>query len=365
MSLSFSHVVSGDSHVMEPADLWEKALGTKHGDLTPRVFTNYKGRTGRFFWTGKQVRKFAAIEKEQDQLGFREAGYIPEKRVDFQKKAGVESEVLYTTHMLLQYPSDYPEVLRDSAAVFNDWLAEFCSYAPRRLVGIAVIPMHDVGWATREIERAAKNGLKGAMINLAAPKGSAPYRKAAYDPFWARAAELGVPITLHAATGQCPDPLHFETPAELEQVSGAMLSLFAEIMPVLSDDFIFGGILDRHPRLKLVIGEFDLGWLPYFMFRIDSMRNGLGPYVDMPKLKMKPSDYVRERMWHGVINDPDSAYVVPKIGADRILWGSDFPHIRSIGLDAQGHVKNLLAGLARADQEKVVGGNTVDLYGLA
>lgn len=362
MTAKFKRVISGDSHVMEPPDLWVKAIGAKHGDLTPRVFNVYKGRNGRFFWTGKQVRKFAAIEKEQDSTGFKEAGYVPDKRVAFQDQAGVAAEVLYTTHMLLQYPSEYPEVLRDSAAVFNDWLAEFCSYAPNRLVGIATISMHDIAWATKELERVAKKGLKGAMINLGAPKGCPPFRRAAYDPFWARAAELGIPITLHAATGQSPDPLHFETAEERECVSGAMLSLFAEIMPVLSDDFIYGGILDRHPTLKLVIGEFDLGWIPYFLFRIDSMRNGLAPYVDMPKLKLKPSDYVRDRMWHGVINDPDSAYVIPQVGVNRVLWGSDFPHIRSIGLGAESHLKQLLGDLTLADQELIVGGNTAELY---
>ena len=362
MDFNFDRVISGDSHVMEPSDLWEKAIGAKHGDLTPRVFDEYKGRKGRFFWTGKQVRKFAAIEKEQSELGFVEAGYIPEKRVDFQEQAGVESEVLYTTHMLLQYPSEHPEVLRDSAAVFNDWLAEFCSYDPKRLVGIGVIPMHDIGWAADELERIAKKGLRGAMINLGAPTRCPPFRKADYDPFWARAEEYDIPITIHAATGQCPDPLHFETEDELEHVSGAMINLFAEVMPILSDDFIYGGILDRFPKLKLVVGEFDLGWLPYFMWRIDSMQNGLGPYVDMPKLEMKASDYVRKRMWHGVINDPEANHVIHQLGAECVLWGSDFPHIRSIGIEAQGHVSSLLEGLSRSDQENVVGGNTAALY---
>ena len=143
-----------------------------------------------------------------------------------------------------------------------------------------------------------------------------------------------------------------------------MLNLFAEIMPVLSDDIIYGGILDRFPKLKLVVGEFDLGWLPYFMWRIDSMQNGLGPYVDMPKLKMKASDYVKKRMWHGVINDPEANYVIHQLGPDCVLWGSDFPHIRSIGIDAQGHVASLLEGLSREEQENVVGGNTAALYAI-
>ena len=364
MDMNFARVISGDSHVMEPADLWEKTIGNRFGELTPRVFNEYKGRKGRFFWTGKQVRKFAAIEAEQDELGFKEAGYIPEKRVSFQEQAGIESEVLYTTHMLLQYPSPHAEVLRASAEVFNDWLAEFCSHSPRRLIGIAVIPMHDAAWATGELERVAAKGHKGVMINLGAPADCPPYRKSVYDPFWARAEEMGIPVTLHAATGQNPDPLHFESPEELEQIASAMINVFVEIMPTLSDDFIFGGILDRFPKLKLICGEFDLGWIPYFTWRIDSMQKSMGPYVSMPKIEMRASDYMRTRIWHGVINDPEASHVIPQIGTSRVLWGSDFPHIRSIGLETQGHVADLLGSLPRDDQEKVVAGNTAELYGL-
>ena len=100
------------------------------------------------------------------------------------------------------------------------------------------------------------------------------------------------------------------------------------------------------------------------MWRIDSMQDGLGPYVDMPRLKMKASDYVKKRMWHGVINDPEANHVIRLLGADCILWGSDFPHIRSIGLETQGHVAGLLDGLSRPDQENVVGGNTAALYAI-
>ena len=101
-----------------------------------------------------------------------------------------------------------------------------------------------------------------------------------------------------------------------------------------------------------------------FMWRIASMQNGLGPYVYLPKLKMKASDYIKKRMWHGVINDPEANHVIHLLGPDCVLWGSAFPHIRSIGIEAQGHVASLLEGLSREDQENVVGGNTAALYAI-
>ena len=364
MEASFANVISADSHVMEPPDMWEKALGAKFGDRTPRIIDEYKGKKGRYFLTGNQVRKLGEIEAEQDTLGFREAGYLPEKRVAFQEEAGVACELLYTTNMLLQYSTKNPDVLRAAAAVFNDWLAEFASYAPGRLRGIAVLPTHDVDWAIAEIERVSKKGLKGAMINLGGPEGCPPYRDAVYDPLWARPQAMGIPLTLHTDTGRIPDPLHFDTPAEFAVAASTMLGLMSEIMPVLADDFIFGGILDRFPELKIVCSEFDIAWLPNFMWRIDQMQNDMGPRLRLPKVALRASDYMRTRVWHGVINDPHSAYVIPQVGASQVLWGSDFPHVRSIGLDAQGAVARLLDGLPPEDQTRVVGGNATAVYGL-
>jgi predicted TIM-barrel fold metal-dependent hydrolase len=79
---------------------------------------------------------------------------------------------------------------------------------------------------------------------------------------------------------------------------------------------------------------------------------------------MRASDYMRTRVYHGLIDDAYGPHMIPLIGADRVLWGSDFPHIRSIGLGAQEAVNKLLAILPRGDQEKIVGGNTAQVFNI-
>ena len=282
--------------------------------------------------------------------------------LNFKSRPGVAAEVLNATMMLLIMQGRYYNVVRGCAAVFNDWLAEFCSYDPSRLVGVAMIPTDDVEWAVKELERIAKLGHRGAIINLVPPSGCPPYRDPIYDPFWARAEELGIPVTLHIITGRIPDPLHFHTKEEQGESPATQIALMYEVMAVLANEFIFGRILDRFPRLKLVCSEFEISWIPGFMWRLDQMQHDFGHRLDLPSLEMRASDYMRERIWHGVIDDPYAADAAAKIGIDRVMWGSDFPHVRSIGLDAQSRLAAMFESLDERDAKKVVGGTVANVF---
>ena len=363
----YEHVVSSDSHVREPVDLWKNVLGDKLGDRTPRVLDEHGGRQGKFFYTGRYVTNIGGIETNQDAAfgrELREAGYVPEARVKFQIDAGIEAEIMNPSPTLsvMVSPAD---VALPSCQVFNDWLAEFCSYDPKRLVGNGTVPTHDVTWAVQELQRIARKGLRGAIINVDAPDGCPPYRDPRYDPFWAAAQDLDLPITLHIITGRMPDPiLYFHTPEEREEAPRAMLQVWNEVMLVLANDFIFGGVLDRFPRLKIVTGEYEISWLPSFMFRLDQMQADFATLMPLPKLKMVASDYVRTRIWHGLVDDPHRYEAIPHVGVDQILWGSDFPHVRSIGPETQETLRKMFGQLPADQQDKVVGLNTISLYGL-
>jgi predicted TIM-barrel fold metal-dependent hydrolase len=359
----FARIISADSHVMEPRDLWQRTIGNQYGDHTPRIIREHNGRQGTFFYTGRQVLKITESDLSAQKIGFQEAGYKPEIRVEFQKQAGVEREILNATLMLLIMQGRQLNVVRAAARVFNDWLAEFCSHAPDRLVGVAMIPMDDPDWATEELARVRRKGLRGAIIHLIPPEGCAPLRDPIYDRFWACAQDLDVPITLHIITGRVPDPLHFHTKEEQGESPGTQIALMYEVMGVLANEFIFGGILDRFEKLKLICSEFEISWIPSFMWRIDQMQEDFGVRLQLPKLRMKASEYMRTRIWHGIIDDPFGAEAIPHIGVDRVLWGSDFPHVRSIGLDAESRLGNLFATLSKADRDKVVCGNVAALYG--
>lgn len=98
---------------------------------------------------------------------------------------------------------------------------------------------------------------------------------------------------------------------------------------------------------------------------MDELQFAMAHRLDLPRLKMKASDYVTKRIWHGMISDPYGVNTMNIMGAETILWGSDFPHVRSIGLNAHDYLGELLTGLSEADQDKVAGGNCARLVGLS
>ena len=353
-------------------------MGAKFGDRTPRMLDEYKGEKGSFFYSGylgspvQRVRialssQTEAAAYEAEERGMGAVGYDPEVRVKFQVEAGIDAEVMNPTTMLgLMRNPDVP-VLQACSEVFNDWLAEFVSYSPKRLIGISTIPMHDVDWAVNELARTLNKGLNSPMINCQPPEGCPPYRNPVYDKFWAAAEEAGVPITLHILTGKVVDALFLarmgQTPEETSANPGLWIDLFIEAQTVLANDFIYGGILDRFPNLKVLCSEFEVSWIPGFMSRLDQIED-VAPRLNLPKLKMKAKDYMKTRVFHGFIDDTAAELAIPYVGADRILWGSDFPHIRSIGLDAQSTLYQQLQTFSVEDQAKLVGGNAAKVFNL-
>ena len=372
----FNRIISADSHVMEPLDTWWDALGHKYGDRTPRRLDEYQGRKGNFYYTGyvgfpvmdldlfELTPETEAAAYEAREKGMEAAGHDPAVRVQFQEEAGVEAEVMNSTLLLLFLRNPDHEVLRACAEVFNDWEAEFVSYNPKRLIGVSVIPVENVDWAVKELERTAKRGLKGAMINCQPPEDCPPYRDRAYDRLWAAAQEADIPLTLHVLTGQSLDSLVYavlQTNEQREDYPRQWMELFNEIQGVLANDFIYGGILDRFPNLKIICSEFEMSWVPGFMTHLDQVE-AVAPRLFLKKAQMKGSDYMRTRVYHGFISDEAAQSAIPYVGASQVLWGSDFPHLRSIGLNAQSDVYRLIDTLPREDQEKSIHGNAARVF---
>jgi len=361
-------IVSADSHTLEPPDLWAKALGDKYGDDTPRVVARLGDQEGPFFFTGKQYARFQEQQEKAALAGTPDAGHDPVARVDFQKKIGIAAEILYPTLGLsLMHSSnrpDYRGVVQDASRVYNDWLAEFISHAPTRLIGSAMIPMDDVAWAVDELQRTTKLGFRTPMIHAAPPGGCPPYRDSSYDRFWECAQDLSVPVTLHIVTGRVPDPMACHTVPEWEEGPNMFLDTWEEIPHVLATDFIFGTILDRFPRLRVVTAELELSWIPNFMRRIDMIQGVYANRLQLPSLQMTASDYLKTRVWHGLIDEKASVPVIPELGASQVVWGSDFPHTISVGAETASTLGELFAEVAPTDVDELVCQNARTLFRL-
>ena len=175
----------------------------------------------------------------------------------------MRAEVLYTTLGMPLFGLDDVELQQICFSVFNDWLGEYASYAPKRLYPIALISLEDIAAGVKELERCAKMGFKGAMI-WGAPPEDKPYSKAIYDPFWAAAQETSIPISLHVITQKKQNEIKFDGPRGGRPILDPIFEVQQSIRSL-----IYGGALERFPGLKIVSAENDAGWIGHFMHRLD------------------------------------------------------------------------------------------------
>src|SRR5215469_11060066 len=314
-AMTSSKMISADSHFTEPPDLWTSRLDAKFGDLAPRVVNNDKGAIllapglrpfavgGAFSHgaSGEVLKEFAT----KTYITARPSGWDPVERIKDQEIDGVQAEVLYTTLGMSLFGRHDPDLQRACFKAYNDWLAEFCSYSPNRLIGTALISLEDIGEGINELQRAAKIGLRGAMI-WGAPPREKPYTSKEYDPFWGCAQDLQMPLSLHVITGKRPPKSEEEQKkiraARDQSFVRGYMNLIHEVQRSLTD-IIFSGVMMRFPKIKIVSAENDTGWIGHYMYRMDHAFEKFGALMSEP-LDMKPSEYVRRNMWATFQDDP-------------------------------------------------------------
>ena len=357
-----SFVISGDSHVIEPADLWTGPLGARYGDAVPRMVSEHAGVKADHFFTGiEYVRVDEIVEGDEElQKKLVGSGTDPAIRLGCMDEDGVHGEIVNSTWMLYAMRARDDRLVQDLCQVFNDWLAEYCSHAPKRLYGTSMIHLADVDWACRELERTAKRGLKSVIINCDARPEWPRFQDRHYDPFWARAQELDQPVTLHIITGNEVDPFTLHGPARIDMARHT-IGVLAEAGPVLANEFIFGGILDRFDGLKLVLSEYEVSWLPYWLFRARQIQNDFGPALDIPKIA-KPVEAYLQQIYHGLIDDPYLDKVLDVIDPKTIMWGSDFPHARCTYPDTRAVIDRVFGYLDERTRRDITCDNCARFY---
>jgi predicted TIM-barrel fold metal-dependent hydrolase len=376
--MSEMHVMSADSHVMEPADFWATRLDVKYRDQAPRVVKNDRGAGYVFvapgispfpvaggFGTGRSGTEL----KEHLSKGYeaaRPSGWDPAERIKDQDIDGVEAEVLYTTLGMRLFSLDDAGLQRACFGAYNDWLAEFCSYDPKRLVGNALVSLEDIGEGIKELERCARIGLRGAMIWGSAPE-DRPYSSRIYDPFWQAASELEMPLSLHVITGRGR-----ESKLEVDPKTGNIVSLagptrlemYANVIHEIQrslTSLIVSGVLERFPRLKLVSAENDVGWLPHYMYRLDHAWEKYSALTPEP-LPLKPSDYMRRQLWATFQDDPVGPGTYKFFGTNNYMWASDFPHTDSTWPNSRKVIERDFVGVPDDVTRKIVFENAAKLY---
>ncbi len=263
-------------------------------------------------------------------------------------------------------PEDYEHRLAGIRA-HNRWLVDFCGEFPERRAGIGQIFLNDIDDAIDDVRWIKDHNLRGGILLPNVPpdaKWVRPLYDPEYDRLWTVLQDLEVPVAIHGGTG-APDYGNYPF---------AMLFYINEVSfysqrPLVQ--FILGGVFERFPRLKMVITETGCAWVPPLLKRLDASidqirktgQTGEIRYGDAHKLEHLASEYFARNVWMGVSQPtPDDVEAIQQFGADRIMWGSDYPHDEGTYPYTREHLRQLFSDQKPADMQRLLAENAATFY---
>jgi predicted TIM-barrel fold metal-dependent hydrolase len=264
------------------------------------------------------------------------------------------------------------ELLAAGLHIYNQWLADVCSIEPERHVGLMHLPMWDIDAAIKEMEWARSVGLRG--LNFPFPK---PYMLAYNDPAWApffsACEDLNVALCNHGGAGASSGGAG---PGAMS-IAKYEISMMSRICPM--DLLVFGGVFERHPKLRLVTTESPGLWWEFVLKEMDSIyltdTVSYGP-SEKERVPRLPSDYAKEQVWIGASFHArfEAEDAIAKGYSDRVIWGSDYPHFEgTFQQDSTGpngepmtwaSLRFTYHGLPADEVRRMVGANAMNAYDL-
>jgi predicted TIM-barrel fold metal-dependent hydrolase len=380
--------IDADGHVLEPPHALPDYIEPRFRERAPRIVE----RDGREYWAGDHWTLYTSVAaggaplpatalpgcagiarwnagsySGQEMPPYSQAhpaSFEPGARLAVMDRERFRAAFLYPT-LSLAY---IPDVAYQSALhrAYNDWLADYCSAAPERLYGVAAVNLVDPPAAAAELERCVRHhGFRAAFLRPCLYIEGTQWWDEVYEPFWNKCEELDVAVGFHpfsvdrmAGAGR-----HFRLfePSPVESFLRAPFVHPVDSM-FLVGSLICGGVLERHPRLRIAVLEASGGWLVPLLERLDHRFEHLGQTMS-DRLRHKPSEYFRRQGWISFDPDEKTLELTARVlGADRIIIGSDFPHPDAFYPDFVDTLQRAIGGLELADRAQILGGAARALY---
>ena len=294
---------------------------------------------------------------------YAEENFPPTVYKEVMEHSGVDHMVVYPTVGL--YTTAVPDMDADMATAvrraYNNWLADFCSEAGGRVYGAASIDLRDPVAAAKEVRRCVKDlGFKSVHLNPT-PAGEHRLYDEICDPLWAEISDLDGPVGVHPASGNAADSMIYHylpglvhTQATVSFAIGGMIACAA---------FIGGGVLERHPKLRLVFFESGAGWVGYWLERLESSINGGYRGLGVAGLSMTPIEYFQRQCFiSSDQDDPGIKTAIEAIGDDNIVTATDFSHPEGRRYGQAVEMLLALPGVSEESKRKILWDNALRLY---
>jgi len=337
-----NRVIDADGHICEPPALWQDYVERRYRDRVIRIERGADGQDWAWI-NGAERRNLppaaACIPTGMDDPThpptwdqILPGSYDGAARTRVLDEEGIERSLLFPSMYLLVGDIEDPDVAAAACHGYNEWIADMCRDGRGRLQAVGVVPLQSTAAAEREADHIAKLGLKGVCFRPERYKGLALYDER-LKIFWNKVAGNGLFAAVHGS--------------------------FGSLMPIVA-----GGVLDRHPGLRVAFLESGLGWLEYWLERMDEHFEAMRHLV--PDLKRRPSDIFRAQCFISI--EADEAHRLPRLqelGLDHcVFWGADYPHYDCTYPGAVRQLEENLAPLDPALADRIRHGNAERFLGL-
>jgi predicted TIM-barrel fold metal-dependent hydrolase len=368
-TLTEKRIISSDSHVCEPEGTYDD-IDPRFRDDRP-VFIQHEA-LGPCFQIPKLAMPVplsminAAGRKPEDIQNFKlqwedlePGGWDPKERLLAQERDGIYSEIIYPSVgmvLCLHEDIDYKKACFDA---YNRWLVQFCALDTQRLVGVGQAAVRTIEEGIEELEEIKRMGLRGVMIP--GDPHVEDYDHACYDPFWEAAIDLELPISFHILTSKSDDLMTGR------QSRGPKINSFMQLIRGNQDIMgmlCFGGVFERHPKLKVVCVEADAGWVPHFTYRMDHAYKRHRFWMETGAINRLPSEYFFENIYVTYQDDFSVTHHAADRVLKRVMWANDFPHSDSTWPWSQEILGKHVAGLSQAQRDWILHDNVAELYQL-
>ena len=370
--MQFQLMISADCHASALPDTYRQYLDPGYDKAYDQWLDDIEMKnerkaehTGAAIYSDQALEEFGEIEEVA--AGGVDGGWDSARRLRELEADGTVAEVLYPGAggptvtpfdvglMTYQYEQD-PALWLAGCRAYNRWLGDFCNDALGRRAGVGLITVDDIDTTVSEIQQMRDLGLFGGVLLCSGTGDNPLYNHPRYDPVWAACADEGLPV--HTHSGWTPNYGDF---------TGSLGIFLTEISWYAHRPFwllMWSGAFERHPGLRMVMNEQGSTWAPATLDELDHYYE-LRMFDQLRRdLPLKPSEYFRSQVFLGAgFTDTDEVDVVDRLGADHLMWGSDYPHIEGTWPNSQEVLGQQLAGRSDHEVARLVGGNAADLYG--
>jgi len=367
------NVIDADGHILEPLDLWDTYMDPAFHDRRPRFVIDENGKErlsveGKLLGNPRGIGSLGSVGVRQgivkaNTLKYaegRKGGFDPHARMVDMDADGIDAAFLYPSLGLFAGAVRDPGFAAAMCRAYNRWLADYCRPYPDRLFGIAMLPMQSVDAAIEEMRFARRElGFRGGFLRPN-PYNDRKLHDPAYEPFWSAAEDLDFSIGLHEG-GNSGMPTvgidRFEGRGAQHIISHTMEMMLASM------SMIWGGVVERHPKLRVAFLESGGGWIAPWLDRMDRHFDDKG--FNDSGLKMRPSDLFRRNCWISFEPVEGSLSVLAEyIGPHKIMWATDYPHRDGFFPGAPSMMAERLKDVSPEARHQVMAGGAMKFYGL-